>query len=103
MSAAVPIAAAGRASPQKGVTRMTGPGLALIIIPITTTTGLVVWLTMVFSADSRPRRADRNPLGTHASTPGQTAECLPGAAATANRAHRGSGERHRAGHSRTAA
>jgi len=62
---------------------MTGPGLALIIIPITTTTGLVVWLTMVFSADSRPRRADRNPLGTHASTPGQTAECLPGAAATA--------------------
>ena len=81
---------------------MTGPGLALIIIPITTTTGLVVWLTMVFSADSRPRRADRNPLGTHASTPGQTAERLP-ATTTANRAHRGSGERHRAGHSRTAA
>ena len=81
---------------------MTGPGLALIIIPITTTTGLVVWLTMVFSADSRPRRADRNPLGTHASTPGQTAERLP-ATATPNQAHRGSGERHPAGQSRTAA
>jgi hypothetical protein len=82
---------------------MTGSGLALIIIPIATTTGLVAWLIMVFSADSHPRQADRNAVGTQASTPGQTAERLPAAAATANRAHRDNGERHPPGQSRTAA
>jgi len=85
MRAAVSIAAAGRASPQKGATGMTGPGLALIVIPIATTVGLVAWLTMVFSADAHLRQADRNPVGTHASIPGKTAERLPAAAATADR------------------
>ena len=64
---------------------MTGPGLALIIIPLASTASLVAWLTMVFSADSHPRQADRNPVGTHASIPGKTAERLPAAAATADR------------------
>jgi hypothetical protein len=48
---------------------MTGPGLALILIPITATAGLMTWLIMVFAADRRPRQADRNPAGTHAPTP----------------------------------
>jgi len=64
---------------------MTGASLALIIIPIISTAGLVVWLMMVFSADGHPRRAHRDPAVTHASIPGKTAECLPSAAATANR------------------
>jgi len=81
---------------------MTGPGLALIIIPIATTACLVAWLTMVFSADSHPRQAEPKPVGAQVSTPGQTAERLP-ATATPNQAHRGSGERHPAGQSRTAA
>jgi len=82
---------------------MTGPGLALIIIPLASTASLVAWLTMVFSADSHPRQADRNPVRTQASTTGQPAERLPAAAATANQAHRGSGERYPPGESRTAA
>jgi hypothetical protein len=57
---------------------MTGPGLALIIIPIAATVGLVAWLIMVFAADRQPRQADRDPAGAH---PGKTAEC-PLAAAT---------------------
>jgi hypothetical protein len=71
-------------SPQKGATGMTGPSLALIIIPIVATAGLVAWVTMVFSADGHPRQADRNPVGTHASTPGKTGERLPTAPATMN-------------------
>jgi hypothetical protein len=81
---------------------MTGSGLALIIIPIATTTGLVAWLIMVFSADGHPRQADRNSAGTHVSTPGQTAE-RPPAVAIANHAHRDNGEQHPPGQSRTAA
>ena len=81
---------------------MTGSGLALIIIPVATTTGLVAWLIMVFSADSHPRQADRNAVGTQVSTPGQTAERLP-AVAIANQADRDSGEKHPPGQSRTAA
>jgi hypothetical protein len=63
---------------------MTGASLALIIIPIASTVGLVVWLMMVFSADGHPRQGSRNPAVTPASTPGTTAERLPTAAATAN-------------------
>ena len=64
---------------------MTSPSLALIIIPIVATAGLVVWLIMVFSADGHLRQADRNPVGRHASVPGKTAERLPMVTATANR------------------
>jgi hypothetical protein len=64
---------------------MTGPGLALIIIPIATTAGLVVWLIMVFSADGQPRQADRELGGMHASISGRTAKGLPTAAVTATR------------------
>ena len=63
---------------------MTGASLALIIIPIVSTAGLVVWLIMVFSADRHHRQAHRNPVGTYASTGGKTEERLP-PAATASR------------------
>jgi hypothetical protein len=63
---------------------MTGASLALIIIPIASTAGLVVWLIMVFSADGHHRQAHRNPVGTYASTRGKTEERLP-TAATASR------------------
>jgi hypothetical protein len=64
---------------------MTGPSLALIIIPIASTAGLMVWLIMGFSADGHTRQAHHNPAVMHASTAGKTAERLPSAAATANR------------------
>src|SRR5215469_4888526 len=83
MPAAVPTAAADHVSPRKGATGMTGPGLALIIIPIVATASLVVWLIMVFSADGHPRQADRNPAGRHASVPGETEGRQPTATATA--------------------
>ena len=63
---------------------MIGPALALIIIPIVATAGLVVWLIMVFSADGHPRQADSNPAGRHASVPGKTAERLPTVTAAAS-------------------
>jgi hypothetical protein len=64
---------------------MTGASLALIVIPIVSTAGLMVWLMMVFSADGHPKQAHRNAAVTPTSIPGKTAECLPSVAATANR------------------
>jgi hypothetical protein len=82
---------------------MTGPGLALIIIPVVTTACLVVWLTMVFSADGLPRQADGKLASTQASTRGKTAEPLPIAAATANRPIAAAASVTPPGQSRTAA
>lgn len=64
---------------------MIGPSLALILIPIASTAGLVVWLIMVFSADRHAaRQAHGNLAVTQAGIPGNTAERLP-SAATAGR------------------
>jgi hypothetical protein len=40
---------------------MTGSSLALITIPIVGPTGLIVWLIMVFRADSHPRPNQPHP------------------------------------------
>ena len=58
---------------------MTGPSLAPLIIPIVGTFFLTAWLSLVFYAGRRPRRAAGNPSAGRAGRPSaMTVSRLPG-------------------------
>jgi len=58
---------------------MTGPSLAPLIIPIVGTFFLTAWLSLVFYAGRRPRRAAGNPAAGRADRPSpMTVPGLPG-------------------------